>query len=197
MSFSQKYNKVILIDGGLGTTLHEYGLAVLDDPLWSGKALVKEPEQLAKAHRAFVQAKCDFILTATYQVSVENLMNHHHLSNEQAEEVIYNSVKIARNVIGQFDYEEKAKCFVAASVGPYGAALNDGSEFNGWYTDSMTIEQFKDWHRPRLAILTRAEPDLIAFETIPSKKEAEALAELLKEFPNVKGWFSFNCQVLK
>ncbi|CAF2598302.1 unnamed protein product [Rotaria sp. Silwood2] len=190
MSFSQKYNKVILIDGGLGTTLHEYGLAVLDDPLWSGKALVKEPEQLAKAHRAFVQAKCDFILTATYQVSVENLMNHHHLSNEQAEEVIYNSVKIARNVID----EEKAKCFVAASVGPYGAALNDGSEFNGWYTDSMTIEQFKDWHRPRLAILTRAEPDLIAFETIPSKKEAEALAELLKEFPNVKGWFSFNCQ---
>ncbi|CAF3408735.1 unnamed protein product [Rotaria sp. Silwood1] len=180
MSFSRKDDKVILIDGGLGTTLYEYGLATLDDPLWSGKALVTELEQLAKAHRAFVQAKCDFISTATYQVSVENLMTHHHLSNEQAEEIIYNAVKIARNVID----EEKAKCYVAASIGPYGATLNDGSEFNGWYTDSMTIEQFKDWHRPRLAILARAEPDLIAFETIPSQKEAEALVELLKEFPN-------------
>ena len=58
------------------------------------------------------------------------------------------------------------------------------------------MQQFKDWHRPRLAILSRAEPDLIAFETIPSQKEAEALAELLKEFPNVKGWLSFNCQVV-
>jgi homocysteine S-methyltransferase len=61
---------------------------------------------------------------------------------------------------------------------------------------SFFLKQFKDWHRPRLAILARAEPDLIAFETIPSKKEAEALVELLREFLNVKGWLSFNCQVL-
>lgn len=58
-------------------------------------------------------------------------------------------------------------------------------------------QEFKDWHRPRLSVLARAEPDLIAIETIPSQKEAEALAELLKEFPNVKAWLSFNCQVLK
>ncbi len=38
--------------------------------------------------------------------------------------------------------KEKAQCHVAASIGPYGAMLNDGSEFNGWYTDSMTIEVF-------------------------------------------------------
>jgi homocysteine S-methyltransferase len=93
--------------------------------------------------------------------------------------------------------------------------LADGSEFNGWYTDSMTIEvdirivylsfviyrcllckQLKDWHRPRFAILARAEPDLFAFETIPSTKEAEALMELLKEYPNVKAWLSFHCQVM-
>ncbi len=49
---------------------------------------------------SFVQAKCDFISTATYQVSIDNLMNYYHLSNEQAEEIIYSSVKIARDVIG-------------------------------------------------------------------------------------------------
>ena len=48
-----------------------------------------------------------------------------------------------------------------------------------------------------MAIICRAEPDMIAFETIPSRKEAEALAELLKEFPNVKAWFSFSCQVFQ
>ncbi|CAF3337613.1 unnamed protein product [Rotaria socialis] len=191
MSYTTKNDKVILIDGGLGTTLHEYGLAILDDPLWSGRTLVNAQEQLVKAHRAFVQAKCDIISTATYQVTVDSLMKHHQLSHEQAEEIIFNSVKIAQNVID----EERAQCSVAGSIGPYGAMLCDGSEFNGWYTDSMTIEKFKDWHRPRLAILARAEPTFIAFETIPSKKEAEALAELLREFPNVKAWLSFNCQV--
>ncbi|CAF4782630.1 unnamed protein product, partial [Rotaria magnacalcarata] len=33
MSYTAKNDKVILIDGGLGTTLQEYGLAILDDPL--------------------------------------------------------------------------------------------------------------------------------------------------------------------
>lgn len=43
-------------------------------------------------------------------------------------------------VVGSHLDDERAKCRVAASVGPYGAVLSDGSEFNGWYTDSMTIE---------------------------------------------------------
>jgi methionine synthase I (cobalamin-dependent) len=34
MNFSRTNDKIILIDGGLGTTLQEYGLAILDDPLW-------------------------------------------------------------------------------------------------------------------------------------------------------------------
>jgi hypothetical protein len=34
MSFSRTNDKIILIDGGLGTTLHEYGLDTLGDPLW-------------------------------------------------------------------------------------------------------------------------------------------------------------------
>ena len=104
---------------------------------------------------SFVQARCDVIKTATYKVSVDNLMKCYHLSNEQAEKVMYDSVKIARNVVGQFDLqstfkikfliysnleEEKAQCYVAATIGPYGAMLNNGSEYNGWYTDSMTIE---------------------------------------------------------
>lgn len=190
MSFWPNKEKIYLIDGGLGTTLQDYGLDIQRDPLWSGKVLAKQPEQLAHVHQAFVQAKCDFITTATYQLSVENLMKNCQLTHEQAEETIFNSVKLARSVIEK----EKAQCYVAASIGPYGAVLADGSEFNGWYTDSMSIEEFKQWHRPRLETLVRAEPDVIAFETIPSQKEAQALVELLKEYPNIKAWLSFNCQ---
>lgn len=43
--------------------------------------------------------------------------------------------------------------------------------------------------------LAAAEADVLAFETIPSIKEAEALVELLKEFPNTKAWLSLSCKV--
>lgn len=34
MPFSRKINEVILTDGGLGTTLDDYGLDIRNDPLW-------------------------------------------------------------------------------------------------------------------------------------------------------------------
>jgi len=193
MTSSRQQKKIVLLDGGLGSTLIDNGLDIANDPLWSGKILVTQPEQVTQVHREFIQAGCEIIITGTYQVNVDNLMSYCNLSLSQAEETIFNSVQIAREAVEI----EKSQCLVAASIGPYGATLHDGSEFNGWYTDTMTIEQFKDWHRPRIAIVARAEPDLLAFETIPSKKEAEALVELLREFPNLKAWLAFNSQDCK
>ena len=51
------------------------------------------------------------------------------------------------------------------------------------------------WHRPQAECLEAAGADLIAFETVPNIKEAEALVDLLREFPNSKAWLSFSCKV--
>ncbi|TVK90627.1 Homocysteine S-methyltransferase 2 [Bagarius yarrelli] len=83
---------------------------------------------------------------------------------------------------------------VAGSVGPYGAFLHDGSEYTGVYANSMSVEELKNWHRPQIRSLLSAGVDLLALETIPSLKEAEALVELLREFPDAKAWLSFSCK---
>ncbi|XP_029285493.1 uncharacterized protein LOC115007003 [Cottoperca gobio] len=83
---------------------------------------------------------------------------------------------------------------VAGSVGPYGAFLLDGSEYTGDYAAEMSVEGFKVWHRPQIECLAAAGVDLVAFETIPSLKEAQALLELLREFPNTNAWLSFSCR---
>ncbi|GBN24644.1 Homocysteine S-methyltransferase YbgG [Araneus ventricosus] len=57
-----------------------------------------------------------------------------------------------------------------------------------------TLDDLINWHRPRIECLIDAGVDLLAFETIPSVKEGEALMRLLKDFPNVKAWLSFSCQ---
>lgn len=60
---------------------------------------------------------------------------------------------------------------------------------------SLSPQELKAWHRPQIECLAAAEADLLAFETIPSIKEAEALVELLKEFPNTKAWLALSCKV--
>lgn len=56
-------------------------------------------------------------------------------------------------------------------------------------------KELKVWHRPHIDCLAAAGADLIAFETIPSIKEAEALVELLREFPDSKAWLALSCKV--
>jgi len=73
---------------------------------------------------------------------------------------------------------------VAASLGPYGAALADGSEYTGY--QNVSIEQLMDFHKERLALIQQTEADIIAFETIPCIDEAIAIKNLLADQPNKK-----------
>lgn len=64
-----------------------------------------------------------------------------------------------------------------------------------WNFFFSSSKELKAWHRPHVECLAAAGADLVAFETIPSIKEAEALVELLREFPNSKAWLAFSCKV--
>lgn len=83
---------------------------------------------------------------------------------------------------------------VAASIGSYGAFLADGSEYSGDYGPAMTVDKLMNFHRRRLQVLSSSGADLIAFETIPCKVEAEAIVRLLNESPSspLPAWISFN-----
>ena len=78
--------------------------------------------------------------------------------------------------------------WVAASVGPYGAALANGEEYVGRY--GLSVAQLADWHRPRLEILADARADVLALETVPDIDEAEALVGLVHEL-GVPSWLSY------
>jgi homocysteine S-methyltransferase len=79
---------------------------------------------------------------------------------------------------------------VAASVGPYGATLHDGSEYRGRY--GVAHEDLVAFHRERLDVLVAAEPDLLAIETVPDLDEARAIVEALSSY-DVAAWLSFSC----
>ena len=76
---------------------------------------------------------------------------------------------------------------VAASVGPYGAVLADGSEYRGRY--GLSRATLRDFHGPRLELLAEAEPDMFAIETIPDLDEVSVLLDLADEV-GLPAWLS-------
>jgi S-methylmethionine-dependent homocysteine/selenocysteine methylase len=78
---------------------------------------------------------------------------------------------------------------VAASVGPYGAVLADGSEYRGDY--GLGLDELTDFHQVRLEPLVDAGPDLLAIETIPAAVEIEAVFAALERLGDpVPAWCS-------
>jgi len=185
----------LVIDGALATELESRGYDLKDD-LWSAKILLEQPEAIKQLHYDYFKAGADCVITASYQATVEGFMKRG-LNKEEAINLIKKSVKLALEARDEFWADEanrvgRVKPFVAASVGPYGAYLADGSEYRGNY--GLTEEQLIEFHRPRMRALIEAGADLLACETIPSPIEARALVKLLGEFQGVSAWISFSCK---
>jgi homocysteine S-methyltransferase len=190
----QTYPAVVL-DGALATELERRGCN-LKDALWSAKVLLEQPEIIRQVHFDYYKAGADCATTASYQATVEGFAKRG-LNEEQAIGLIQRSVKLAIEARDEFWADEanragRPKPFVAASIGPYGAFLADGSEYRGGY--GLSKEQLMNFHRPRMKALIEAGADMLACETIPCLIEAEALVELLKEFPDAHAWISFSCR---
>ncbi|MEZ4864184.1 MAG: homocysteine S-methyltransferase [Caldilineaceae bacterium] len=186
---------VVLLDGAMATELERRG-ADLWDPLWSAKVLLENPDLIRQVHYDYFVAGADVAITATYQASFAGLAARG-LDEAQAAKLMQFGVQLALEAREQFRLQAApgttlSPLLVAASIGPYGAYLHDGSEYTGDY--GLTIEELMAWHRPRLALLAQSGADLLACETIPSLAEATALTHLLQEFPWTPAWLSFSCR---
>lgn len=181
----------MLLDGGLSNQLESDHID-LSNPLWTASAVIKAPEKIVAAHRAYLDAGADCIITSSYQASISGFMKIGH-TQAQAEALMVKTVTLAQQAVTEFanDTKDKQKKYVAASIGPYGASLADGSEYRGQY--GVSEETLMDYHKDRLMLVSQAEPDFLACETIPSLEEAQVLATLLKDI-NVPAWLSFSCK---
>jgi homocysteine S-methyltransferase len=154
--------------------------------------LLDHPELVQEVHRSYLEAGADIITTATYQASFEGLARHG-LSQERARDVLRSAAELARAARGawQAAHPDASRVpLVAASVGSYGAFLADGSEFRGDY--GLDVDALRSFHAPRLAVLAEG-VDVLAFETIPSWVEAQAIAALLDADDGPPAWVSFSC----
>ncbi len=194
---------VRVLDGGLATELEFLG-ADLSGPLWSAHVLEQQPRLVAAVHEAYLAAGAECIATASYQVSRRGFAELG-LPPERADAALLRAVELAvgardahlRSAAASLTASSQSgaslRPLVAASLGPFGAALHNGAEYHGNYDCSW--DELVEFHRERIAVLATSSgadrADLIAFETVPSLAEAEAIVAALSDWPEVRAWISF------
>ncbi|MCB0935163.1 MAG: homocysteine S-methyltransferase [Mycolicibacterium sp.] len=180
--FSVPATGVLISDGGLATELEARGHDLSDD-LWSARLLAEAPDEIVAVHEAFFRAGAHIATTASYQASFEGFAAQG-IERAEADRLMRRSVELAKSARDA----ASAPAWVAASVGPYGAMLAHGEEYVGRY--GLSVAELAAWHRPRLEVLTAADPDVLALETIPDSDEAEALVGLVGEH-DIPAWLSY------
>ncbi len=175
-------HRSVVLDGGLSNQLAAQGCD-LTGGLWTARVLDERPDQVEAAHTAYARAGAQVLITASYQVGYEAFAARGR-DRDATTALLHRSVALAARAAGAADHD----VWVAASVGPYGAVLADGSEYHGRY--GLTVRELAAFHRPRIKALLAAGPDVLAVETLPDPDEAEAVLTVLAE-TDAPAWLSY------
>lgn len=179
----------LLIDGGLSNELEKLGFSY-HERLWTASVLKEDIEKAIAVHMAYLNAGARCITTFGYQASFRGLIASGY-SRAEAEALILRSVEAA--VIAKTRFYNKnpdtEPILIAASIGPYGAYLADGSEYKGRY--HISTDELIHFHRDSITLLDQSNADILAFETIPDYEEAKVIAQLTRDC-NKPAWISFS-----
>jgi homocysteine S-methyltransferase len=186
-------SKLRILDGGMATELERRGCDI-NGPLWSAHVLSDSPETIEAVHLSYLEAGADCILTASYQVSA---IGYAEIGQppQAAAAALRQSVELAVSARERYRRQSSRPVWIGASLGPYGAAMHDGSEYHGNY--GVDFAELVRYHAERLAVIATTDADFVALESVPSLEEAEAIVEALHQHPAVSGWISFTCKDAK
>ncbi|MEZ5992547.1 MAG: homocysteine S-methyltransferase [Planctomycetota bacterium] len=188
-------SRVHVLDGGLATELEKRGHDI-SGKLWSAQVLLDDPGAIEQLHYDYLKAGADIIITSSYQLTFQG-MKEAGYTHEQAEDALWKSVEVAvkarERYLSELDEDppEDRKPLIAASIGPYGAYLADGSEYTGDY--GLEHDELVRFHRERFDLLIRSNADLLAFETTPDNNELNAYFTLL-DTTVAPGWITVSTE---
>ena len=190
LDFSAFCSGLRVLDGGMATELERRGCDI-SGPLWSAAVLDSAPQTIAAVHLDYLRAGADCISTASYQVSAQGYREIGRSAHD-ADRALRLSMELAEQARADYARENPRRIWIAASLGPFGAALHNGAEYHGRY--DLPFDDLVAFHAERLAVLADCRADCLALETIPSLEEAHAILRALALAPSLTAWISFTCR---
>jgi len=179
-------NKIKLLDGSMSFPLEQLGYN-LKNKLWTGMALISDPDIIKNIHKDYINAGADYISTSTYQVSYDRLQNMGYQSSE-IKKVFQKSIDLVKEAIKESRSKKEIK--IVGSFGPFASYDPNTSEYVGKY--NSTDDEIKNFHLNNINIIEETDLDIILYETIPCLREIEILSKVLSQ-TNKEIWISITC----
>lgn len=179
-------NKIKLLDGSMSFPMEQLGYN-LKNKLWTGMALISDPDIIKNIHKDYINAGADYISTSTYQVSYDRLQNMGYQSSE-IKKVFQKSVDLVKEAIKESGSKKEIK--IVGSFGPFASYDPKASEYVGKY--NSTDDDIKNFHLNNINIIEETDLDIILYETIPCLREIKVLSKVLSQ-TNKEIWISITC----
>lgn len=169
--------RVVILDGGMGTSLHKYKPTDAD---WGhspgGKSLMNlsdalvytRPEWIKEIHRGFFAAGCDAVETNTFNANAIGLGEFG--MADKLDEINRLNVRLAKEAAAEFATPSRPR-FVVGSVGP-------GTKMPSLTDPAIYIDfdKLADAYRPHLRALIEERVDALLVETCFDVLEAKCVA---------------------
>ncbi len=175
-NFKSGKDKVLLMDGAMGTELIREGLD-LSLPLWSGDINLTHPGYVSKIHEEYVQAGADILTTNTFRTTPRTYIHAGYSkleARERAQKSLKSAVDLAKKAAGE-------KCYVAGSIAP----LEDCYSPERFPGDEDALREFYELGK----WLASAGVDFLLFETMGCRKEINAALQATSDI-NIPRWIS-------
>jgi homocysteine S-methyltransferase len=179
-------SKIKLLDGSMSFPMEQLGYN-LKNKLWTGMALISDPDIIKNIHKDYINAGADYISTSTYQVSYDRLKNMGYQSSE-IKKVFQKSVDLVKEAIKESGSKKEIK--IVGSFGPFASYDPNASEYVGTY--NSTDDEIKNFHLNNINIIEETDLDIILYETIPCLREIKILSKVLSQ-TNKEIWISITC----
>ncbi len=177
--------RILLLDGGLGTMIQPYGLTEED---FRGERFenwncnlkgcndllaLTRPEVIREIHVRYLQAGADIITTDSFNANAISL--HDYGLDDHAREIAAAAARIAREAADEFSRRNPAKPrFVAGSMGPTNRTASMSADVENPAAREVTFEELAAAYTEQALGLLEGGADLLLVETVFDTLNAKA-----------------------
>ena len=168
-------NRILILDGAMGTKIQSYGLTENDfrgdrfkDVVGQMKGnndmlSLTRPDVIEDIHRQYLQAGADIIATNTF--SSQRISQADYGLEDAARDMAYEGARIARQVANEFSTIEKPR-FVAGSIGPTNKTCSMSPDVSDPAARDLTYDELLCAYQEQIEALIEGGVDALLIETI-------------------------------
>ena len=182
--------RILILDGAMGTNIQKYGLSEDDyrgeifknhpvDLKGNNDVLpLTRPDVIKDIHRSFLQAGADIIEANTF--GANRISQSEYKLTDKIKELNRASIRLAREAVKEFTTQDKPR-FVAGSIGPTSKTASISPSVENPSFRDVTFDDLAEAYKEQVEVMVEEGVDLFLVETIFDTLNAKAAIYAIKE----------------